>query len=66
MTRRHTSEEKPVKHATQRGGEILAPADFPAGSKLHAGDGRKLKDVDHVGAISPDADGDELPPQPKK
>jgi hypothetical protein len=68
MTRVKPSSEKPVK----RGGTVLAPEDFPAGEKEYAGDGRKLKDSEHVGASTPDADSsddnreDEHLPEPRR
>jgi len=63
MTRVKPSSEKPEK----RGGTVLAPEDFPAGGKQYADDGRKLKDSEHVGASTPDADSsDEELPQPRR
>jgi hypothetical protein len=51
-----TSASRPVKRPYEFGGEILAPEDWPTGDRLHAPDGRKLKDADFVGECAPDTD----------
>ena len=58
-----TSETERVPRRSEHGGEVLAPEDYKHGDVLHAPDGRKVKDSDHVGAIAPDADPDEQPPK---
>jgi hypothetical protein len=61
-----SSESAVVKRRSQRGGDVLAPEDWRLRQELHAPDGRKVKDSDHVGAIAPDADADVETPRPPK
>jgi hypothetical protein len=64
-------EEYEETHEADEGASILQKdqtsfidEDSPSGKQF--GDGRKVADLDRVGAATPDADSDELPKQPRK
>jgi hypothetical protein len=71
QTRDERPEEYEEKHESDEGASIFekdqtsfVDEGSPRGKQF--GDGRKVADLDRVGAATPDADSDELPKRPRK